>query len=344
MTWAWGWGLALVVWLAMPAVCGAGADLADGRTGRIEFESSTPAEELSALRGRLGPRVMVEGTLTLPADSPPPHAVVMIAHGSGGIRQDREPRWAAALRKAGLATFIVDSYGPRKVGGTDTGDIKVSTMANIADAFAALRLLSTHPQLDAGRIAIMGFSRGGQVALWTAFQPVRRAFMGKSTLLFAAHVLIYPACNFQRVTAHISPAPMLHLHGEADDLAPLAACREYLDRLRASGASIRTITYAGAHHDFDFAGPARYGPRNLSARECHAEINLDERGYFLLPGRQPLASREEYADYERRCATRGATVGGDPKARAQAYLDTVAFLKTALGKTPGQAGPKGSSP
>ena len=178
----------------------------------------------------------------------------------------------------------------------------------------------------------MGFSRGGQVALWTAFEPVRRAFMGDSPLSFAAHVLVYPACNFQRVSARITTAPMLHLHGEADDLTPLADCREYLDRLRASGARIRTITYAGAYHNFDFAAPARYAPRVRSARACHAEINLDDRAYFLLPGMQPLASRKEYADYERRCTTWGATVGGNAKARAQAYADTIEFLRATLGR------------
>src|SRR4029079_16627888 len=133
----------------------------------------------------------VEGTLTLPTGSPPPYAVVVIAHGSGGVRPDREPRWAEQLANAGIASFIVDSYGPRKVGGTDTGDINLSTMANIADAFAALRLLSTHPLLDQRKIGILGFSRGGQGALWTAFEPVRHAFMGNSSLAFAAHVLIY---------------------------------------------------------------------------------------------------------------------------------------------------------
>ena len=253
----------LLLTLPGPSV---GADLTEGRSGKFQFESSTPTEEFAVLGGRLGPRVVVEGTLTLPAASPPPYPTVVIAHGSGGVRQDREPRWAVKLAKVGIASFIVDSYGPRKVGGTDTGDIDLSTMANVADVFAALKLLSAHPLLDKRKIAIMGYSRGGQVALWTAFEPVRRAFVGDSKLSFAAHVLIYPACNLQRMSAHISGAPMLHLHGEADDLTPLADCRAYLDRLRASGVSIRTIAYAGAFHDFDFSAPARFSPRARTAR------------------------------------------------------------------------------
>jgi dienelactone hydrolase len=327
---ALGCRIAPALLLTLSAFSSAGEDLSDGRTGKIPFDSTTPTEELAVISGRLGPRVTVEGTLTLPTGSPPPYAVIVIAHGSGGIHRDREPRWAEQLAKAGIASFIVDSYGPRKVTGTDTGDVNVSTMANIADAFAALRLLSTHPLLDKRKIGILGFSRGGQVALWTALEPVRHAFMGSSGLAFAAHVLIYPACNLQRISAHISNAPMLHLHGEADDLAPLAPCRDYLDRLRASGANARTVTYAGAYHDFDYSAPARYQPRVRSARNCHAEINLDDRRYFLLPERQPLASRKEYADYERSCTTWGATVGGNGKARAEAYVDAIRFLREAL--------------
>jgi dienelactone hydrolase len=228
-----------------------------------------------------------------------------------------------------VAAFIVDSYGPRAVGGTDTGDIQVSTMANVADVYAALRLLSTHPSLDAGKVAIIGFSRGGQVALWTAFDPFRKAFLGSSALSFSAHVLVYPACNFRRTTRHISKAPMLHLHGEADDLTPLAACREYLDVLRASGADIQTITYPGAYHNFDFARPATYAPKVRSSAGCGGEIHLDDGKYFQLPGRQPLASRAKYLEFERSCTTRGATIGGNPSARTRAYRDTVQFLTRA---------------
>jgi dienelactone hydrolase len=131
---------------------------------------------------------------------------------------------------------------------------------------------------------------------------------------------------------------MLHLHGEADDLTPLAACREYLDRLRANGASIHTITYPDACHDFDIARPARYAPSIRSAASCHAEINLDNQKYLLLPAGRAFASRKEYADYERSCTIRGATIGGNPKARARAYVDSVEFLQRVFGTQPGRRG------
>ena len=336
MTYALKYIVALTVVWAVPTVGSPVGGLEDGRTGKIQFESSTPSDEFSVINDRHGPKVIVEGTLSLPKRAKPPYFVAVIAHGSGGVRPDREAKWAEELNKAGIAAFIVDSYGPRKTTGTDTGDINVSTMANVADAYAALRLLSTHPLLDAGKVAVIGFSRGGQVALWTAFGPLRKTFMGDSMLSFSAHVLVYPACNFQRVTTHISKAPMLHLHGEADDLTPLAACREYMNRLRANGANIHTITYPDAYHNFDFARPARYAPSVKSAAGCRAEINLDDQKYLVLPTRHPFASRKEFGDYERSCTTRGATIGGNPKARARAYVDSVEFLWKAFGMQSGQ--------
>ena len=47
-------------------------------------------------------------------------------------------------------------------------------MANLADALAALKLLATHPRIDPARIGVMGFSRGGQVALYSSLEPLRR--------------------------------------------------------------------------------------------------------------------------------------------------------------------------
>ena len=138
-----------VVW-AVPTVGSPVGGVEDGRTGKIQFESSTPSDEFSVINDRHGPRVIVEGTLSLPKRAKPPYFVAVIAHGSGGVRPDREAKWAEELNKAGIAAFVVDSYGPRKTTGTDTGDINVSTMANVADAYAYVRHL--HPLLAAAPV------------------------------------------------------------------------------------------------------------------------------------------------------------------------------------------------
>jgi dienelactone hydrolase len=47
--------------------------------------------------------------------------------------------------------------------------------AGVADAFAALRRLTSEPKVDADRIAVLGFSFGGEVAHLAAFEVLRSA-------------------------------------------------------------------------------------------------------------------------------------------------------------------------
>ena len=81
---------------------------------------------------------------------------MVIAHGSGGILAGREDAWAARLNGLGIATFVVDSFAPRGLSSTARDQSRLSTMANLADALAALRLLATHPRIDPARIGVMG--------------------------------------------------------------------------------------------------------------------------------------------------------------------------------------------
>ena len=91
---------------------------------------------------------------------------MVVAHGSAGVSDAREMRWAKDLVAMGMAAFVVDSFTPRNVRQTATDQGRLSTAANVADALAALRLIATHPRIDPDRIGIIGFSKGGQVALY----------------------------------------------------------------------------------------------------------------------------------------------------------------------------------
>ena len=75
MTYALKYIVALTVVWAVPTVGSPVGGVEAGRTGKIQFESSTPSDEFSVINGRHGPKVIVEGTLSLPKRAKPPYFV-----------------------------------------------------------------------------------------------------------------------------------------------------------------------------------------------------------------------------------------------------------------------------
>ena len=319
------------------------SSLADGRTGRVEFTSVTPSGP-TALVQRSADGAVVAGHLALPPGAAERGPAMVIAHGSGGILPGREEAGARRLQALGIATFAVDSFGPRGIATTARDQSQLSTMANLADALAALRLLTTHPRVDPARIGVIGFSRGGQVALYSALEPLRRAVVEESGPRFAAHVALDPSCSIPYRATQVTGAPILMLLGAADDYTPPRPCRAYADWFRGRGAPVRAVEYAGAYHDFDIAEPPRFFPALQSARACNAEVDVEAGAVRRLDTGEALRGADASA-FLRGCMQRGATIGGDRAALAAAERDVAEFLTAAFGlaaPTPPASAPGGS--
>ena len=269
---------------------------------------------------------MIFGTLQMPKKATGPVPAMVIAHGSAGVA-DRESWWADHLNDIGVAAFIVDSFTPRNIRDTSTDQTQLSTAANVADAFTALKLLATHPKIDRQRIGVIGFSKGGQVALWTEFEAYRRAVIEDETR-FAAHVPLYPACNDWQVTDRINGGPILMLLGGRDDYTPAAPCREYGQWFKSKGVDVDVIVYEHAYHDFDSIRPPVRAKNVVTGRNCNMLFDVDR---FVITIR---ASGEDItrsvASYVRGCQERGAMVGGDSEARKKSPEDVKRFLKKVL--------------
>jgi dienelactone hydrolase len=289
--------------------------LSDGRSGKIHFESVTPIGYFQLVRGEARAKATVFGTLLLPPKSTGRAPAMIVAHGSAGVSEIRETRWAKELVAMGMAAFIVDSFTPRNVR-------QLSSAANVADALAALRLIATHPGIDPDRIGIIGFSKGGQVALYSMLEPYRRVVMQENPARFAAHVAFYPYCNEWHVARQVTTSPLLLLLGGRDDYTPPQPCRDYADWLRSQGATATPIVYPQAHHDFDSAR----SPAFVRGRDCSVAIDLDS---FVVKRRDSGEDITATARaYSRDCLTRGATIGGDAEARRRAQQHIRGFLKT----------------
>lgn len=317
-----GWVIALPI-----AVTGAQAqpapvtDLSDGRTGMIRYESLTPPGFFALVRREAKQKATVTGMLAFSDKTNRRVPAMVISHGSGGV-QGREERWASALRSIGVATFVVDSFTPRGITSTAADQTQLSNAANLADALAALRLLTTHPRIDPARIGIIGFSRGAQVALFGALEPYRRSVI-EGDIRFAAHVALYPFCNDRHVADGVTGAPLLILLGGRDNYTPPQPCRDYGEWFKGKGTPVTVTTYANSYHAFDTGQPAARAPNVVTGRNCSSVSDLDRFTVVTSKGEDVTSDPR---GYYRSCAIRGAMFGGDAEARRKAPQDVRSFL------------------
>ena len=299
--------------------------LADGRSGKIQFESITPLTFAALVRRSDSPKVAITGELSLPKGAEKVPAMV-IAHGSGGVSDSREGRWAERFTDMGVAGFVVDSFNPRGIKDTGSDQSQLSPAANVADALAALKLLATHPRIDPQRIGVIGFSRGGQVAIYTALEPIRRGVID-GDLKFAVHIPFYPPCNTLYVSEKVTGAPIRLELGGADDYTPASYCGRYVEWFRSKGVAADSVTYDGAYHMFDTNQKVVFINSLQTARNCDARYDVDRNSIQRLDNNETLRSAEQVGAYFRGCVGRGATIGGDYRAGQKAAADVAALLK-----------------
>lgn len=303
------------------------ASLADGRVGAVAFESVTPRQIMDFVKRAPSDKAVVTGRLSLPTQAKGPLPAVVILHGSSGVNRG-EWMWAERMNALGYASFVVDSFSGRRIAQTESDQTQLSMAADIADAFFALKLLATHPAIDSKRIAVMGFSRGGVAALYSALEPFRKAVIDDG-LRFSAHIAFYPSCGIHYASEHLDGAPILMLLGGKDDYTPAAPCVAYADGLQAKGARVTVQTYPDAYHGFDRFTSPHAVPDATSARLCHGEYDLDT-GRFTMASGDGVVSGEAARLAAQACLSRGVTLGGDPEGRAQSPALVADFLKSAF--------------
>jgi dienelactone hydrolase len=310
-------------WLVLLALLAAGcsnalSSVTEGKTGRLDVPSFT-----IGARGVEEP-ITVTGDLSLPATATNARVpAVIILHSCSGMTPSLVD-WAQAVNRMGFAAFVLDSFTARGVTEVCRGGGSVTIDSRLTDAYRALALLSAHPRIDPRRIALLGFSQGGWVALWASQAQIERRFL-RANVDFAAHAAFYPfACNvrLQNETA-MAPGPVRIFQGTADDWTPIAACRDWIVRRQAAGRDVSLVAYDRAMHAFDvplFAPPRRW-PGIFNPGKCMI-IELPDHVFVTDDGR-PLSNASP-------CVTRGATLGYDARAHKQSIVDVNAFLDDAF--------------
>ncbi len=298
----------------------------DAEAAKIEvysFQTMTLTDEQFLTGAKMSPPVTISGFLRIP----PPWGgtdrlpAVIIVNGSGGIMAN-EDVWSRELNKLGIATFVLDSFTGRGISDTAGDQAQVGILTGIIDAYRALELLSKHPRIDSARIALMGGSRGGRIALYASLRRFQRMYAPQG-IEFAAYIPFYAPCYMTFIgDEDVSNVPIRLFHGAADDWVPVSACRAYVQRLRRAGKDVQLTEYPGANHAFDNPNfiTATPAPQGQTMRHC----TLEEKplGTIIVQGTERLFT------FSDPCVERGVTIGYSAQAHSEATRAVGEFLRT----------------
>lgn len=253
--------------------------------------------------------------------------VAILMHGSGGIGPNIEP-WVTQFNAMGVSTFVIDGFTGRGLTSVNTDQAQLGRLNFILDIYRALAILAKHPRVDPDRIILMGFSRGGQAALYASLDRFHKLW-NTSGARFAAYIPFYPDCATSYAgDTETASVPIRIFHGAPDDYNPIATCKAFVERLRQAGRNVAITEYPNAPHGFDTPLsnlPPAVSQGAQSVRAC--TIKEGEGGTLIN------AATSAPFSYKDSCVQLGPHVGGDPDAAKAAHEAVGAFVKELLGKS-----------
>jgi dienelactone hydrolase len=230
--------------------------------------------DLDAHAARLAPHL----TVLKPAGEGPFPVCVQL-HGCGGIKP-MQHRYAEALRAAGVAAVIVDSFTPRGIGAAEaratvcTG-LRLRGGERAADLAAVLHWVERQPWADTDRLAAAGWSHGA----WAIMDALAGA--AAAPLPLKTVVLFYPyAGPLSRTRMHgwgANRPNVYACYGGRDAVVGRALPERALRRLEGDGLAVEALFLPEATHCFDEEGAI--DPRNRYRPDLEAQARA-----FLVRG------------------------------------------------------------
>jgi dienelactone hydrolase len=243
---------------------------------------SEPFATVVEIENPLGSPQPLQGYLRQTSRTGPSPAVVLL-HSCNGNWLRLDERWGKRIGSWGYVTLTVDSFGPRGLKDTCNNGAPVDLAF---DAYRALNFLVRQPFVDPARVAVLGFSQGG----WLALTSVEHGSMEQTSQnKFRAAIAFYPRCLGFKGDMTVST---LILIGELDDWTPAGECRNMVDgrddwgisRRKSEGAPIRLIVYPGAYHAFDAPGlqtPIQFLGHRLEFNQAARDQSIEAVHEFL---------------------------------------------------------------
>src|SRR5580704_3800136 len=244
--------------LAAFAVAGAQSALATnvlshdigGRIETIPIQTLTISDEQFLKGESSGKPTTISGTLRVARGSGRLPLVILV-HGSGGI-EENIAAWEKLFASLGISTFEIDSFTGRGIVSTVADQSQLGRLNMILDLYRSLAVLAAHPRVDPNRIAVMGFSRGGQAALYATLKRFQRMW-NLSGIDPAAYIALYAPCITTYIDdTQVTDHPIRIFHGRSDDWVEIAPCQAYFNRLRVTSKDVQITEYPNTWHAFDY--------------------------------------------------------------------------------------------
>ena len=288
---------------------------------RLLVQSQSPFEIHHILTGlEHTPKIEVEANLYLP-EGKGPFGCVLALHGSIGWAEHHQDHVNGWL-EAGLAVCKVNSFTSRSINSTVDDQLSVTHAMMLVDAFKTRAVLEKDSRI--GKVGIAGWSLGGTVALYSAWNPLIEVLGAP----FDAHLPFYPAAHLRPEIQTWSDSPIMILHGDADDWTPL----HFVEGLMPQLPNATLHVYPGAHHSFDSEKEFTRLPKavHLNKRTAKIDKNGHMSGELFLGIRWPLNQRWQRRWVIRILRNRGAHVEGHPAARSDSLVRARNFFTEQL--------------
>jgi dienelactone hydrolase len=292
------------------------------RTEVHPIQTMTLTDQQFLTGSKDGKPTIVAGVLRIPQAGTDRLPAVILLHGAGGIG-GQVHYWQQQLNDIGIATFAIDYFTGRGIENMNADQTKLGRLSAMIDLYRALALLGTHKRIDPNRIAVMGFARGGDVALYSSLTRFQKMYAPEG-LSFAAYLSFYPWCGTSYLEDEaVSSKPIRFFNGAAADYTPIAPCRAYVERLRKAGKNVQLTEYAGAWHAFDNPlhkeTPVTF-PTWLTLRRC----SMKEES----PGRVVNVETKQPFTWKDPCVEKGPHVAYNSVALNAATVAVKDFLQT----------------
>lgn len=289
----------------------------------ITIQTLTLSDEQFLKGDTSGRPTTISGTLKVARDAGRSPLVILL-HGSGGIEENAVV-WERLFASLGISTFAIDSFTGRGIVSTVADQSQLGRLNMILDLYRSLAILAVHPRVDPNRIAVIGFSRGGQAALYATLKRFQKMW-NSSGIDPAAYIALYAPCITTYIDdAQVTDHPIRIFHGIADDWVEIGPCRNYFKRLRKTAKDVQMTEYPNAWHAFDYPS---LPPKPIDvpyAQTTHCVLKEEPVGTIInMATHRPFTSADD-------CIGRSAHVAYSAKATRAAEDAVSVLLKKIFG-------------